>query len=149
MLNKSPVSIVYIIFLLSSLPSVSSAYSLTGDQVGGTLTAGSSNVLLSPFTASLVTVGSGPEFIGELRAIGFGQSDLEYNVIVDLFDEHFTVEIQATNTWFPVTAIGVGGSIGLFVLGLNDLNGGEAITSVAYNDDLTVGFTGGTDGVVI
>ena len=121
----------------------SSAISLVGDQVGGTLTAGTFNVLLSPFTASPVTVGPGPEFSGELSATAWSDTDLNYNVIVDLSDNYFTVEIQATNTWFPISAIG--STSPLFVLGLNDLNGGEDITSVVYNDNLTVGFTGGID----
>ena len=107
--NRIRVPVCTIFFVtLSLLSGAASAISLVGDQVNGALSSGFGQTLLSPFSSPATIIDPGIEFIGELQASPSLWDGEQYNVIVDIYNDHFTVTSQASNDWGVVGGFGVG-----------------------------------------
>lgn len=126
------------IIAITCFPGTASSYSLSGDQVDGVLNSGFGHTLLSQFspTTNVTVTDPDSEFTGELRANLW--DGVQYNVIVNLFADYLTVSIQETTSWGATGGIGIGGDTAtLFDISLSGLDGGEAISSVTYNEALS------------
>ncbi len=139
-MKKTILSLFLAIAFISLVPVVASAsISLLGDEIEGELYTSHYHIdILQGFTTPQ-TVGSGIEFTGEARA--YWDPTIDFDISVDVYDNHFTVGIESTSDWGGVSQIG--SSIPLFYIHLFDINGGEDISSVLFNEDLTIGFVGG------
>ena len=120
-----------------------SAYSLIGDTASVSLTPGYGHVLLIPDSSSpypVTVVDAAGEFLGLLEANATGWSGLQYYVGIDLQDDYFTVRTYQANDWGTISSFGVSGDVTtIYDLSFAGLNGGEAITSVSYNESLSTG----------
>lgn len=124
-----------------------SAYSLIGDTASVSLTPGFGHVLLVPDSSSpypVTVVDTAGEFLGLLEANFTDWSGRQYSVGIDLQDDYFTVRTFQTNDWGTVGAFGVGGDVAtIYDFSIAGLDGGEAITSVSYNESLSTGILPG------